>query len=173
MRITEVDDTGDQGNDVADDLSLSTIGSLTRKLTHHGNTTGRRSRPQTTKRSKSRQNNDADAVQPDRLLLLNKYGESEASLGIDTQPYQIHGRMMGWKLTTRNRRKKLFRIIDQVKVKENEHFAFDAERLKAKQKESARVMLRSAGAYEKNLRRMVDARCRNPKYMVTRCIFDQ
>ena len=154
----EKDDDGEMI--IPDDISLSTVGSLARKLASKSGTA-------TKKISHTIGKSDPVTMkQPDHFVLLNKYSKSQSSMGMDTQPYQIHGRMMGWKLTTRSRRRKLFRIIDQVKMKEGEGFVYDSERLKTKQKELERVSLRSTGAYEQQLRRMVEARCRNPKHMV-------
>ena len=176
--LTNLNNMLDVDNDVdndVDDVSTSTIKSLTRKLTSSGDMTSRKSHLRTSGSSSSRLkssskapgNGDFDSLQPDRTVLLNKYSRSQSSIGMDTQPYQIHGRMMGWKLTTRNRRKKLFNIINKVRLKEEEGFLFDTERLKAKKKELERVSLRSADACEKNLRRMIDARSRNPKHTVS------
>ena len=155
-------------------MSLSTLGSLARKLYPQTQT-----QTQTPSRIKSANDNTNTmkqskgdnyatiATEPDRFMLMNKYNDSQSAMGMDTQPYQIHGRMMGWKLTTRSRRKNLFNVIDQVKLKEmGDASAYDTDYIQARQEEANRVLLRSASSYEKNLRRMVDARCRNPKHMV-------
>jgi len=101
--------------------------------------------------------------------IFEKYVLSKDVAQMEPKPYQVHSKMMGWKLTTQMRKREMFNAIaDATRYSttlQTESSVYDTTELLENIEVRKKLQNRSVEAWEKTMSRMVKARCAKPKYM--------
>ena len=100
----------------------------------------------------------------------NDNSEGEFGLNRDASEHVVHGRLMGWKLTSMKRRKYLLKLIQrkyiEFKDPQDENMFDQVAQLKEQEEEAktkAKVQKRMADAYQKSVLRSLEGRASTPR----------
>lgn len=101
--------------------------------------------------------------------LYRKYVLSKDIASMEPKPFQVHSRIMGWKLTTQSRKRDILNAVTQASRNtpslQEETAIYDTRGVLADIECQKKIQMRSIEAWEKTMARMVKARCAKPKYM--------
>ena len=120
----------------------------------------------------SSQINDSSVMKNAISIAFQRQENSEGEFGLnrDASEHVVHGRLMGWKLTSMKRRKYLLKLIRRKYVeyeKPQEDNVFDqVTKLKEEEeiaKTTAKVQKRMADAYQKSVMRSLEGRASTPR----------